>query len=338
MKFRKRLLTLTVLLLLTGAAFAWWVGAELTAPYYEGTPDGTFVEIPRGAGTRDIADALVGAGILRHPLPFTLYTRWTGFGRRLQAGEYRFDSPATPVQVLDRIVRGDIFSVAVTIPEGLTARETLEQVARSGVGSLAGMKAALTRTEWIRDLDPQARNLEGYLFPETYRFTRDVRSEDVVRSMVNQFRSHYERLTRLHQTSLGWNTRRIVTLASLVEKEVGKESERPLVASVFVNRLERGIPLACDPTIIYALKLAGRYDGNIRKPDLGMASPYNTYIHPGLPPGPIANPGAASLTAAIDPAKTEYLYFVSRNDGTHQFSTNYRSHSLAVLRYQKSGP
>ncbi len=338
MRFWTRLLSLLLFVLLAGVAFAWWVGSELRTPYYGGAPGETFVELPRGAGSRTIAELLARAGVLRHELPFALYVRWAGAGRRLQAGEYRFDTPATPIEVMDRIVRGDIHFVAVTVPEGLTAREALEQVARSGLGSAEELEASLAHTEWIGDLDPRARNLEGYLFPETYRFTRSARAEDIVHAMVTQFRANYEKLARQHPPGPGWNTRRLVTLASLVEKEVGNDSERPLVASVFVNRLDRGIPLACDPTIIYALKLAGRYDGNIRKPDLSMESPYNTYVHTGLPPGPIANPGMASLRAAMNPAGTEYLYFVSRNDGTHQFSTDYKSHSQAVLRYQKRTP
>jgi UPF0755 protein len=331
----KLLLSLLLLVVLAVAASAWWIRQEITSSYYAGPDEGAFVNIPRGAGPRTIANMLADAGVVRSALPFYLYVRWTGSGRHLQAGEYLFNSPATPPQVLDRIARGDIYFIAVTVPEGLTARETLELVARNGVGSLPEMTALLTRTEWIRDLAPHARNLEGYLFPETYRFTRAISSEEIVKSMVSQFRTQYEKLTRRFSAAPGWTTHRIVTLASLVEKESGKESERPLVASVFSNRLERGMPLACDPTIIYALKLAGRFDGNIRKPDLTMESPYNTYTHPGLPPGPIANPGASSLEAAIHPANTDYLFFVSRNDGTHQFSSDYRTHSLAVSRYQK---
>ncbi len=336
--WRKRIALLLALVVVAAVAFCWWIANELTTPYFGGAPGGIFVEVSRGASTRNIAGLLSQSGVLRHSLPFVVYVRWTGAGRRLQAGEYHFDSPATPVQVLDRIMRGDIHFVAVTIPEGLTARETLEQVARSGLGRMEEMEAALVRTEWIRDLDPRARNLEGYLFPDTYRFTRSIRSADIVRTMVTEFRTNYEKLVREHPPGPGWDARRVVTLASLVEKEVGNDEERPLVASVFVNRLERGIPLACDPTIIYALKLARGYDGNIRKPDLSMQSPYNTYVHPGLPPGPIASPGMASLEAAISPARTGFLYFVSRNDGTHQFSTDYRSHTQAVLRFQKRVP
>jgi UPF0755 protein len=336
-KFIQTALILAGLAVVTCAAFAFWVRAELLAPYFAGASEGTFVNIPRGADTRAIADALADAGVLQHSLPFYLYVRWTGSGRHLQAGEYQFNTPATPTQVLDRIIRGDIYFVAVTVPEGLTAHETLEIVAGSGVGSLPEMTSLLARTDWLHDLDPGAASLEGYLFPETYHFTRAARSEEIVKSMVGQFRTRYEKLARRFPPGPGWNAHRIVTLASLIEKESGKETERPLVASVFFNRLERGIPLACDPTIIYALKAAGRYDGNIRKADLSLDSPYNTYVHPGLPPGPIANPGAASLEAAIHPANTDYLYFVSRNDGTHQFSSDYRAHSMAVLRYQKRG-
>jgi UPF0755 protein len=311
--------------------------SELASPHYAGPPEGTFVEVPRGAGPNVIADALVRAGVLRRTLPFTLYIRLTGASRRLQAGEYRFDKPATPVQVVDRIVRGDVHFVSVTIPEGLTAQETLEHIAANGIGKAAEYAAILPRTDLIQDLAPNARSLEGFLYPETYRFTRSLSSEEVVRSLVSQFRTKFQTLTQAHPPQAGWDVLRVVTLASMVEKEVGNKDERPLVASVLVNRLEIGMPLGCDPTVIYALKLAGRYDGNIRKADLSMDSPYNTYVRAGLPPGPIANPGADSLRAALAPAESDFLYFVSRNDGTHQFSRDYKTHSLAVNRFQRKG-
>ncbi len=319
------------------AAVTLWFRHELTTPYYDSSATETFVDIPRGATTRAIADLLVEAGILENRFPFILYLRWTGDGKRLQAGEYRFVEPATPVQIVQRLVRGDIFFHSLTIPEGLTARETIELIAHSGLGSLDEMERILRRTEWIRDLAPRAGSLEGCLFPDTYRFPRKADSEEIIRALVDRFHVEMRRLLQEHPLPPGWSPGGIITLASLVEKEVKSHDERLLVASVLTNRLEKGIPLACDPTIIYALKLAGKFDGNIRKSDLGIESPYNTYVHPGLPPGPIASPGADSLRAALAPPKTDYLYFVSRNDGTHQFSKDYQSHQNAVARFQKRG-
>ena len=325
-----------LLFLIAGAGITyWWTRTELTTPYYGAATPEAFVDIPRGASSATIATLLTDAGILRHRYPFILYLRWTETGRRLQAGEYRFNSPATPIEIADKLIRGDVFFLSVTIPEGLTARETIAWITRSGLGDLTEMETALRRTDWIQDLDSGARDLEGYLFPETYRFSRHANSEDILRAMVERFREVFRKLTEGAPPAQGWNVPSFVALASMVEKETNVETERGRVASVFTNRLEKGMPLACDPTLIYALKLAGKFDGNLRKADLMMDSPYNTYVRPGLPPTPIANPGAYSLRAALSPSKTDYLFFVSRNDGTHEFSRDFESHSRAVGHYQK---
>jgi UPF0755 protein len=217
----------------------------------------------------------------------------------------------------------------------LTAGETIAQIARHGLGDPGDLKKALSRTDWISDLDTQAHSLEGYLFPDTYRFPRDVSSETIVQTMVGEFRARFMKLLAGRPLPTGRTVREVVILASLVEKEAKNVEERGLVASVLTNRLVKRMPLACDPTIIYALKLAGKYDGNIRRADLKTDSPYNTYIHAGLPPGPIASPGQSALQAALSPQQTQYLYYVSRNDGTHFFSEDFRSHSEAVARFQK---
>jgi UPF0755 protein len=314
---------------------AGWVAWELQTPYYGAPTAETFVSIPRGAGPAAIAGRLVDAGVLHARLPFLLYVRWSHSDRHMQAGQYRFTAPATPRQLAERLVRGDIYYVTITIPEGLTAQETVERLASARLGERSALESGLRRTDWIRDLDPDAQSLEGYLFPETYRFPHGITSEEILRAMVDEFRTRFAKITQTHPLPRGWTVSQIVILASMVEKEVKIPPERPLVASVLVNRLQRGMLLACDPTVIYALKVAGRYDGMIHKTDLGIVSPYNTYTSPGLPPGPIANPGEASLTAALDPQKTDYLYFVSRNDGTHEFSRDFRSHLAAVARFQK---
>ena len=219
-----------------------------------------------------------------------LYLRWTGKGTRLKAGEYLFDSPRTPPQVAEKIEQGEVVYQAVTIPEGLTAEETLAAIAGSGVVPLPELEQASRHTEWIHDLSSEASSLEGYLFPETYRISRHASAESILRMMVDRFREVFNRLQGGRPIPQGLTIHEVVTLASMVEKEAKISSERNLVASVLTNRLRIGMPLACDPTVIYALKLTGKYDGNIRKPDLRINSPYNTYARPGLPPGPIANP------------------------------------------------
>ena len=324
---------LTLILII--AASAAWLHLELTIPYYNAPSNEIFVEIPRGLDTERIAKLLVESGILRHRLPFIAYLRFTNNAGRIKAGEYRFSDLASPKQVARRLIRGDVYYRSFTIPEGLTARETIELLARNGFGVIEEMESLLLKTDWISDMNPDAENLEGYLFPETYHFGRKADSAQIINTLVEQFRKRYREIAAEFPLRAGWNTSRIVILASMIEKEVQKAEERPIVSSVFYNRLERKMPLACDATIIYALKLSGTYNGNIRKADLSMESPYNSYRNRGLPPGPIANPGADSLRAALNPAETEYLYYVSRNDGTHVFSKTYSEHQQAVDTYQR---
>jgi len=326
---------LTVLLVI--AASAAWLHLELTTPYYNAPSNEVFVEISRGLDTEKIAKLLVESGILRYRLPFITYLRFTNNAGRIKAGEYRFSGPASPKQITQRLILGDVYYRALTIPEGLTARETIELLARNGFGVIEEMESLLLKTDWISDVNPDAENLEGYLFPETYHFGRKADSAQIINTLVEQFRKQYREIVAEFPLRTGWDTSQIVILASMIEKEVQKAEERPIVSSVFYNRLERKMPLACDATIIYALKLGGTYNGNIRKVDLSMESPYNSYRNRGLPPGPIANPGADSLRAALNPAETQYLYYVSRNDGTHVFSKTYREHQRAVDRYQRSG-
>ncbi len=325
-----------VLALVAGIAVAaGWFYTQLETPYYNSPTEETFVEVALGSNTETIADLLVEAGIIRSRIPFIAYLRFTNNAQRIKAGEYRFTGPASPKQITQRLIAGDVYYRVITVPEGLTAQETIELLARKKFGTLAEMEPIIQNTDWIRDMDPNAKNLEGYLFPETYHFSRKADSRLILKTMVEQFRTRLQTILAEHPIPAGWNIPRVVTLGSMIEKEVQKAEERPIVSSVFHNRLERRIPLACDATIIYALKLAGNYDGNIRKADLSMESPYNSYIHRDLPPGPIANPGADSLRAVLNPAETEYLYYVSRNDGTHVFSRNYREHQQAVDKYQR---
>lgn len=331
---RLRLAWLIFSLLALTSIFAFWMRYELASPYY-GPASETFVDIPHGAGTDEIAAALLAGGVLRHQLPFTLYVRWNELGRHLRAGEYRFVAPARPAQIVRRLVQGDVFFRTLTVPEGLTARETIALMARNGFGKESDLLELIGRVDWIADLDRRATSLEGYLFPETYRFSRHAAPEEMLKTMVAQFRQRTLSMLAADRLPDGWTIPEIVALASMIEKEAKIKDERQLVASVLVNRLRIKMPLACDATIIYALKQAGTYDGNLHKSDMRIASPYNTYLHPGLPPGPIANPGIESLQAALAPAASDFFYYVSRNDGTHFFSKDLQSHLLAVARFQK---
>lgn len=328
-------ITAVLCIVCLGSSYLWF-RSELDTPYYNAPEPETYLDIARGTNTTEIAHLLVNAGVLHSRLPFIFYIRYKEIGHRIQAGDYRFAGPATPRQIALRLVRGDIYYRAVTVPEGLTASETIELLAQNGIGNLAEMQQALLRTEWIEDLDPAAQNLEGYLYPETYRFGRKTDSETAVRTMIMMFRRKIEEIVKSNPLPPGWDIPRIIILASMIEKEVRVIEEGPLVASVLVNRLQKRIPLSCDATIIYAMKLAGTYEGNLSRADLKMESPYNTYLHPDLPPGAIANPGSNSIRSALHPAETDYLYYVSRNDGTHQFSRDLRSHNQAVDRYQRS--
>jgi UPF0755 protein len=328
--------SVAAVLLIAGLASVIWILSELDTPYYGAQPGEVFLEIPRHAGTNQVASILASSGILRQRLPFILYLRYTNLGRHIQAGEYRFAEPATPKQVVQRLIHGDVSFRSVTVPEGLTAHETVELLVKSGLGKPEELEQLLLKTDLIRDLNPKARNLEGYLFPETYRFSRKVDPETVIRKMVHQFRIRMDKIIAQYPIRDDWTVERIVILASMIEKEVKQADEGPIVASVLVNRLERKMPLACDATIIYAMKLAGTYEGRLGRADMVMQSPYNSYLNGNLPPGPICSPGELSLRAALNPARTDYLYYVSRNDGTHQFSRDLASHQHAVERFQKS--
>ncbi len=321
-------------LVLTFAAIASSVYWQLNEPYWGAASTEVFVDIPTGMRAHDVAKALTHAGVIRNSLVFEAYVRWRGLHRELKAGEYRFTEAASPREIARRIVRGDVFHYLVTIPEGLTANETISLLADAGIADRLYLQRALFQPGLVQDLDPGAPSLEGYLFPDTYRFSRRGDPKQIIATLVKRFREIYSRLAARHTASSVWSVRRVVTLASIIEKEARLASERPVIASVLINRLERRMPLAADPTVIYALKLAGTYNGNLRKSDLGLNSPYNTYILAGLPPGPIANPGEDSLRAALAPANTDYLYYVSRNDGSHEFSRDYSSHTKAVARFQ----
>ena len=334
---KKTVALLAVLVVLVIAAVG--IGGRIVLgrindPYkgYEGQEQ--FVEIPQGAGTSDIRRRLIEAGVVRDEFAFRAALRWTGQAQSLQAGEYRFDRPMSAAEVIDKIARGDVHARRLTFPEGLTIREMARLYESREFGEAGAFTEAAANASLIRDLDPEAPDLEGYLFPETYALPRGTPASRLIAMMVNRFRASYTEELQRRAKDRGMTTREVVALASLVEKETGKEEERRLVAAVYTNRLRIGMGMQADPTVVYALQKAGRYDGNIRREDLAFDSPYNTYKHAGLPPGPIASPGEASLRAALDPADVKYLYFVSRNDGSHVFAETLAEHNANVHEYQ----
>ncbi len=331
----RRLIRWSLLLVVVGVAAAGlWTYMALERPYRGYDAADQFVEIPAGAGSVSMGKRLTEAGVVRSPAAFRLAVWMSGNARRLQAGEYRFDRPLSATAVVDKIARGDVYVRIVTFREGLTIREMAGVYEAAGLGSATDFAAAARNAVLVRDLDPHARDLEGYLFPDTYTLQRKATAAQLVERMIDRFRKALGPDLRAKASAHSLAVRELVTLASLVEKETGKPDERPLVAGVYVNRLKLKIPLQCDPTVIYALMRVGRYNGNISRDDLQLDSPYNTYRYPGLPPGPIAAPGDASLAAAASPAAVRYLYFVSRNDGSHVFATTLDEHNRNVAQYQ----
>lgn len=326
-------LFLVPFLLLAGGVV--WLHWQIHQPYRGYGKEELLILVPRGRGVAQIARQLEAQGIISSATLFRWYVGFHYQPPSLKAGEYRFHEPLSLAEVARKLHEGRIFYHRVTVPEGLDMEETARIFVQAGFGELDSFQQVLQRGELIHDLDPEAANLEGYLFPETYFLTREMSEGEIVRTMLANFRHHWTEERRQRAQELNLSLRELVTLASLIEKETGLARERPLVSSVFHNRLKRNIPLACDPTVIYAIKQIKLFDGVIRRSDLQLDSPYNTYLYAGLPPGPIANPGLESLDAALHPAPSDYLYFVSRNDGSHVFSTNYREHQLAVQRYQR---
>ena len=334
---KKLLLSLVVVVVLVAggaAASVFYMVNRIQQPY-KGFPEPErFVEIPSGTGAAEIRRRLVEAGVVSDELSFRAALMWTGQSRALKAGEYRFDRPMSVVDVVEKLARGDVYGHPITFPEGLTIREMADIVESRGFGKADEFIKAARDGSLVNDLDPAAKDLEGYLFPETYTLPRGTPVATLVSLMVARFRDTYTTLEAKRSGQADLSTRQIVTLASLVEKETGKAEERPLVAAVYRNRLDKNMAMQADPTVVYALVQAGTYDGNIRKRDLSFDSPYNTYKYAGLPPGPIASPGRAALEAALAPADVDYLYFVSRNDGSHAFAETLAKHNANVQEYQ----
>ena len=321
----RKLLQLVLILLVAAAGWLGWSLSVRVQPR-----PGTLVLLRPGWSTRHIAEELQSAGVIRSADAFLLL-HYGSHRHKIKAGEYKFDAPASALEVQRRLEAGDIYIHTVVIPEGYNIYDIAAAMEQAGLASREDfLRVARSDVALVADLDPHAQSLEGYLFPDTYSFTRTQSLQDMTAVMVHRFRQV--------ASSLGLTSdfHRVVTMASIVEKETATPEERPLVAAVYYNRLEQNVALDADPSVIYAAELAGNYHGAIHQSDLQADSPYNTYKHAGLPPGPIANPGRASLLAAMQPAQSSFLYFVSDGAGHHRFARTLEEHSRNVAAYRRA--
>ncbi|HEV2289408.1 MAG TPA: endolytic transglycosylase MltG [Candidatus Acidoferrales bacterium] len=354
----RRLVFVIVILIAAVAGAAAWVRSELKRPYRGYSQAQIFVEIPRGTPRWTIAEMLQKSGVIDSRVAFVLLSKWHHHGV-LQAGEYMFSRPMTPREVYAQIAGGHIYMHTVIVPEGWTMFDIANELAKQGLSSKEDFLRAAQDTSLVRDIAPQAPSLEGFLFPSTYQFSRNTTPQEIVATMVKEFRGEWGKLQNeaaedpnpdspelrnasakhkiddLVSPVTKLSTSQIVTLASLVERETPQPAERPIVASVFYNRLRLRLRLQCDPTVQYALDLEGKPTPKLTPGDLLVSSDYNTYRHRGLPPGPIANPGDASLRAALDPAQTKYLYFVANGSGGHFFARTLAEHNRNVQKYRR---
>lgn len=326
--------------LLTAAGTAAWAWYSTEYPYQGFSSQGVFVDLPHGASSRTVARLLKQNGVVRSSLAFEFYARRHP-KRRLQAGEYFFDHAVSGHDVFWQIADGRIYEQPFTVREGETIFDIAHDLETEKFMTADEFLTAAQNPDLIRDIAPHAKTLEGFLFPATYFLPRHPAASDVTAEMVRKFKEEWQRIAPAEskQDTSGLEHGRpvasVVTLASLVERETPKPEERPLVAGAFENRLRKNIPLQCDPTVIYAMQDAGQYQGKLMGADLHFPSPYNTYVHPGLPPGPIGNPGEASLRAALGPAQTDYIYFVANTQGGHFFAATLAEHNRNVTRYHR---
>ena len=326
----KRLLVLiTLILIVVAVAVGIWGYRDLRTPVHHGR-SGQYIEIPKGTSPAAAVKKLTAAGIIKHEKPVLLYLKITGVGQRFKAGEYNFPSPISPTAALAKLQTGERRMLRLTVVEGWTRWDIANAMARIPELKLTDAKSAVAlmdNVKLIEDLDPNAKNLEGYLFPDTYEFAPETNPADLIGIMVKRFRAVWKPDWTAKALGLGMSPRQIVTIASLIETEAKIEADRPKIASVIYNRLKINMALGVDSTVIYASKLEGKWrnDGKVYKSDIDRRSPYNTRLNVGLPPGPIASSGESALAAAINPAQTDYLYYVrepSKDDGTHNFYNN----------------
>ncbi|PYX08725.1 MAG: endolytic transglycosylase MltG [Acidobacteria bacterium] len=321
---RKILIIVLLAIVALGAWSAWAIWMPVSPQAQK------FVLLRPGYSTRRIATELKEAGVIRSADAFVLW-HYLHHRRSLKAGEYVFDKTANVIDIHQRLARGDVYVHTVVIPEGYTMFDIAQAVQDAGLGSSEDfLRAAQANVVLISDLVPEAKTLEGYLFPSTYEFTRTESMQEMVAAMVKQFRQV------AREIGLSTDVERIVTLASIIEKETAIPDERPLVASVYYNRLSKNIALQADPSVIYAERLQGSYGGALHHADMHFPSSYNTYTHAGLPPGPIGNPGKSSLEAALHPANTDYFFFVSNGNGHHRFAHSLEEHNRNVAAYRRA--
>ena len=332
MNFKILFTLLFGIIVLTASLLSYNFYKTVTTPY---TMQGSRIniEIKKGVSSKDISTLLLQKGLIGDSLAFNLLARIRGVVSGLKAGEYMLSSEMTPNEILNKIAKGQVVQHQITIPEGYNIYEIADVLQKNHFTKKDTFIALAFDPDTVKKLGLNATSLEGYLFPETYSFEKNVSDYEILKKMVDTFRKKimtHEIKADMEKSKLSFHE--MVTLASVIEKETGKEEERPLVSAVFHNRLKKKMRLQSDPTVIYALK---DFDGNIRKKDLKVDSPYNTYRYGGLPPGPIANPGLNSIKTALRPANVNYLYFVSKRNGEHKFSSNLKEHNRAVLKYQK---
>ena len=295
------------------------------------TPEKVAIVIPAGQPLKTTTEVLFKNGVITSPFKFNLVARLKGYDKRLKAGEYLLSATMAPIQIMEKLVKGEVALYKLTVPEGLNIYQIADLVAKAGLAEHTRFIEAATDADLARKNDIHAETFEGYLFPETYYFPKKVKVETIISTMVDRFRKVFNSAWQQRADQLGFSVHQIVTLASIIEKETGAPFERPMISSVFHNRLKKKMRLESDPTVIYGLK---DFDGNLKRVHLEAPTPYNTYKIKGLPVGPIANPGAKSLEAALYPADTKFIYFVSKKNKTHQFSTNLKDHNQAVRKYQ----
>ncbi|MFN2530152.1 MAG: endolytic transglycosylase MltG [Pyrinomonadaceae bacterium] len=339
---KRLLITFMILLLVVGGAFTAWCYVDLHRSVIH-AKSGQYIEIPKGSSPAWVIRKLADEGVIKHEWPLILYLKTTGSASTLKAGEYDFPSPISSLSVLARLQRGQRRLTRLTVIEGWTRWDIARAMVRIPELHLAAEDDALqlmNNVDLIKDVDSKATNLEGYLYPDTYDFAPDTTAEELIEMMVKRFRDVWKPEWKQNARGLNMSIRQIVTTASLIETEAKLSEDRPLVASVIYNRLKRDMPLAVDSTVIYASKLEGKWrnDGKVYRSDIERRSAFNTRLHAGLPPGPIASPGESSLTAALNPAPTDYLYYVrdpARDNGAHNFYNNSSAFELGVQALRK---
>ncbi|MFN2392030.1 MAG: endolytic transglycosylase MltG [Pyrinomonadaceae bacterium] len=340
MRFIKLLFVLFIVSILAVAGVSYWIYKSLNTPHQH-TKANQFIQIPKGSTPNETISKLVSEGVLPSEMPTQIYLRSFGDASLIKAGEYQFDSPITPLQVLHELEKGEERTTKLTIPEGFTrfdiAKRIAEKFPQNPPVTDKAILALMDDTSLIKDFDPQAKNLEGYMFPTTYSFPRDVKPEEIIQKMVEQFKKTWKPEWNQKARALGRTPREIVTIGSLIETESKVDSERRIVASVIYNRLSKSIPLGIDQTAVYIAKMQNRWDGTINKSDLEVDSPYNTRKYGGIPPGPISSVSESALEAALNPVQTDYIYYVlniKKNDGSHHFYSSASDFERGKAAYQ----